>query len=201
MTKFIIIICIIQLFVGCHKPCNEPNYTFNVAEAFSPEVDSINIGDTLWLQSSVLKLQADTGTHKEIDFSSAENLGTNLIISDISKFTTSLRGAVDSFNFLKINGNIFSVANTDEKAVKQLTYTQTANSFELKIGIVALKAGSYIFSVPDNPSVYRKGMTKCGLGNFRILNQNNNKHLYLFENLLGPLSTYDRNHSYCIKVK
>lgn len=201
MTKLIIIICIIQFFASCHKPCNEPNYTFNVSESFLPEKDSIGIGDTLWLLSSIPKLQTDVGTQKEIDFSNAENLGSNLIISDINKFTTPSRGAVDSFNFFKINGDIFTIANTDADGVKQLSYEETAISYELKVGMIALKAGKYIFTVPDNPSVFRGGKTKCGLGNFQILNQNINKHLYLFEDLLGSLSSYDSNHSYCLKVK
>lgn len=200
MKKLILILSVIQFFAGCHKPCDEPNYTFNVSDFFTPEKDSIRIGDTLWLQSSILKLQKDINTQKEISFSNAENLGTTLIISDVGKFRNSLRGAVDSFSFFKINGNIFTASNTDINGVKQITYKETTASYELKVGLVALKAGIYIFTVTDNPSVFRKGKTKCGLGAFEILNQNPNKHLYLFEDLLGPLSSYDRNHSYCLKV-
>jgi hypothetical protein len=198
---FLSIIVFTQFLTSCHKPCNEPNYTFNVSAFFFPEKDTIDIGDTLWIKSIIPQLQRDVHSQKEINFSNAQNLGTTVIISDITKFRNPGRGAIDSFNFLKVFGNIYTEKGTDTLGVKQLSYVQTDSSYELKVGLVALKSGKYIFTIPDNPSVYRKGMEKCGLATFYILNQNINRHLYLFEDALGPLSEYDKAHSYCIKVR
>lgn len=201
MNKYaIILIGFIHFLAGCHKPCHEPDYTFKVSEIFSPDKDSIQIGDTLWIQSSILKLQKDVTTQNEIDFSNAENLGASFLIQDISKFRNSFRGAIDSFEFFNIYGNIFSAINTDTSRVKQLRYSETDSSYQIKVGVVALKAGLYLFTIPDAPDIYRKNKVKCGIGDFEILNSNANKHLYLFENIWGPLSSYDSSHSYCVKV-
>lgn len=185
--------------IECHKPCNEPDYTFIGNDYFSPEKDSLHIGDTLWLISSINKELMDTNTKKVIDYSSAANLASAVIISDIKKFKDK-RGAIDSFDYINVIGNIFSDVNTDTSNVKQLTYNKATSSFELKIGFIARKAGSYIFTIPDNPYLYRRGKPKCGTAKIVMLNQNIDKHLNIFENMWGTLSSYDVAHSYCIGV-
>ncbi len=195
MLKVILLFCFIPYLIGCHKPCNEPDYHFSVTESFSPEKDSIKVGDTFFLMCIIHKMQMDISTKMVIDFSNLVSFGDHLVISDISKFNIQ-RDAADSFSYFNIEGKIYS----DQYGAKQLSFTENDSTYRLKVGLVALKAGSYIFTVPDAPNVTRKGHVKCGLGNFQIFNSNVNKHLYLFENMWGPLSNYDSSHSYCIKV-
>jgi hypothetical protein len=198
---YYIILVVTLVFIECHKPCNEPDYTFKTGEFFSPEVDSIKIGDTLWLQSIVPKLQEDINTQQQVDFSHAQNMGSTLIISDIYRFSNSDRGAIGKFEYFKKTGNIFSDPKLDSSGVKQLAYYETDSSYTLEIGMIAKDTGNYILTVTDNLGVYRKGETRCGVASFEIINQNNNRHQYLFENVIGTLSEYDTEHSYCIKVK
>ncbi len=199
MGKIIIFIIAVGFFNCCRKPCNLPNYTFSVNDSFSPEKDSINIGDTLWLTCTISKTQIDINTQANINFDNAENLGSNLVISDISRFNLE-RGAVDSFNYIQQYGNISTDPTSNPQGVKQLRFEESSDSYLLKVGLIAKKEGNYILTVPDNPYVFRRGMAKCGTADFKILNVNINKHLYLFENIWGLLSEYDRNHSYCFKV-
>jgi hypothetical protein len=183
---------------GCHKPCNEPDYNFSVFESFSPEKDSVNIGDTLYLNCEIPKMIRDNNTGQIINFSNLGNLGDNLVISDISKFSDAKRDAADSFSYINIYGKIYS----DNNGARQLQFMETDSSYRLKVGLILLKAGLYVFTIPDDTGVYRNGHLKCGVGNYAVLNSNVNKHLYLFEDLWGPIiSTYDRYRSYCIKVK
>ncbi len=199
MIKVIFFAVIIGFFNGCHKPCNLPNYTFLVNDHFTPEKDSIQIGDTLWLTCAISKTLVDINSQEKVNFPDAQNLGTNLIISDISKFNLQ-RGAVDSFAYVQIRGNIYTDQTSNPHGAKQIGFEEDANYYLLEVGLVAIKMGTYILTVPDNPYVFRKGMTKCGTASFQILNSNTNKHLYLFENIWGQLSEYDSTHSYCFKV-
>lgn len=180
---------------GCHKPCNEPDYNFLVTESFFHERDSVKVGDTLFLTCIISKAETDINTKMIIDFSNLGNLGANLVISDISKFKMQ-RDAADSFSYINVEGKIYF----DQYGAKQLNFKETDSTYSLKVGLVALKKGLYIFTVPDALGVYRNGHVKCGVGNFQILNSNVNKHLYLFEDMWGQLSNYDSLHSYCIKV-
>lgn len=189
---------LVAFFNSCHKPCNLPNYVFSVNSIFFPEKDTINIGDTLWLTCTIPKTLIDINTQQQVEFSNAENLGSDLIISDISKFNLQ-RGAVDSFKYAQLHGTIYTDLQANPQGVKQLSFEEKTNSYLLQVGLIAKKAGNYILTMPDNPSVFRKGRGKCGMASFKILNSNNNKHLYLFENMWRALSNYDKNHSYCLR--
>jgi hypothetical protein len=197
MKFCLLLLCIIIFIGGCTKPCHEPDHNFSVFESFTPEKDSMQIGDTLYLNWEILKMQMDKNTGTLINFSNLGNLGDHLIISDINKFYDVKRDAADSFSFINIYGKIYS----DDYGAKQLQFMETDSSYRLKVGLILLKAGLYVFTIPDATGINRNGHIKCGIGNYEVLNANMNKHLYLFENLSGPLSTYDRNRSYCLKVK
>ncbi len=200
MNKLLIFIALsVATLHSCHKPCNQPDYSFSFTDNFFPEKDSISIGDTLWLICKIPKdSMIDSYSQKEVNFSNAENFIGNLIISDIAAFENQ-RWAIDSFTYFNVTGTIY----TDAKAnhVKQISFSESDTAFLLKIGLVAARKGIYILTVPDIPGVYRKGYGKCGAGNFEILNANTNQHLYLFEDRWGQLASYDRIRSYCFKVK
>ena len=198
---FLIYLTIIVILSSCHKPCNQPNYSLAVTAFFSPEKDSVSVGDTLWLSCVIPKNMTDINSQSKINFSNAENLGGNLFVSDISAFTDQ-RWAVDSFLYFSAIGQIYSDSKLNPRGVKQLSYHESDTAYPLRAGLIAAKRGTYILTVSDVPGVYRKGSPNCGIGNFQILNANVNKHLYLFENLWGAiLSPYDKASSYCFKVK
>ncbi|MDN3654373.1 hypothetical protein QWZ08_01970 [Ferruginibacter paludis] len=188
-------------FSACKKACNEPDYSFLIKTSFSSEKDSIPLGDTLWLKCETPSKMQDLNTKSQINFVGAVNLGTSLIVQDIKKFLSNDRGAVDSFDFIKVDGEIYSIQTLSPERVKQLSFFESNNNYKFKIGIVAKKKGLYVFTITDIPNVvYRKGMEQCGKASFEILNVNEDKHLYLIENIVGALSEYDRKHSYCFKV-
>ena len=68
MKFFFIFFCIIVVISGCLKPCNEPDYYFTVFESFFPERDSMNIGDTLYLDCKIPKMEKDNNTGHIINF-------------------------------------------------------------------------------------------------------------------------------------
>lgn len=187
-------------FMQCHKPCNESDHQFSINSNFLPEKDSMNVGDTLILTCVTSKIMYDEATNTDINFRNAQNFGSALVISDVSKFLSAKRGAVDSFNFILVMGEIYTDSNLDPNGTKQLKFSETNNNYELKANIIPMRKGVYIFSIGDNPSVFIQGKGKCGKASIEILNNNTNKHLYLFENSLGQLSVFHKKHSYCLKV-
>lgn len=198
--KYLLLISSVSIFGSCHKPCDESDHRFSISNNFTEEKESINIGDTLWLSCMTPTRIYDLNTQQVVDFKDAENFGSALTIADITKFHSDQRGAVDSFNFVASKGDIYTNPNLDPTGTKQLKFGRSDTTYVLKIGVIALKRGTYIFSISDVPDVFRNHKGKCGKATFEILNNNINKHLYLFENLWGPLSIHDAAHSYCFKV-
>lgn len=189
-------------FMACRKPCHEPDYTFSIKTSFSSEKDSMRLGDTLWLSCETPTEMEDLNTKNLINFVGAENFGTAIVVQNIKEWFTSDREAVDCFDFIKVDGEIYSIQTLDPKRVKQISFLESNGRYNFKFGIIAKKRGLYIFTIPDIPAVvYRKDKEQCGKAGFEILSSNVDKHLYLFEDYLAlTLSNYDKKHCYCIKV-
>lgn len=201
INKLIILISAFVFINSCRKPCSEPNYSFSIKGYFTPEKDSVRVGDTLYFISETPTELKDVNTNIEVKYSEAVNLGSGIIITDISKWYNGENGAVDSFSFFNLIGNAYTDPNWAAHDTKQLRFEEANEKYQLKIGIVAQKPGAYAFFVGDAVNVYRRGKPYCGIAKFEILNSNTNQHLYIFENLLnGEMSDYDKKHTYCIKV-
>ena len=98
-----------------------------------------------------------------INFSSLGNLGDNLVISDISKFNTQREMPQIVFHI-----SMSREVSSSQYGAKQLTFEETDSAHFLKVGLIALKKGLYILTVPDIIGVYRTGHVKCGRGNSEI---------------------------------
>jgi hypothetical protein len=197
MVRFILGFCLIGIFYlfGCRKPCQDDIFAYSGTDIFYPERDSISIGDTTYLSCVIVKKDLPDNVNH------AENLGGNLVISSIDSFFSSSRGAVSKFTYVNLEGSLYTLNNTSPNNVKQVQYLETDSSFNLKIGLVALKAGLYIFTFTDVPGVHWSGPGKCVTGNMSFANINSNKHLYLIEDKFNmPLSAPDSTDSYCLKV-
>ena len=53
-----------------------------------------------------------------------------------------------------------------------MSFYESDTSFQLTLGIVDLRKGMNIFTIPDDPKVYREGSSSWGIGYFMILNAN-----------------------------
>ena len=138
--RTICLISIIAVFLGsCRLPCSKSGFTFSVKESYFPETDSIEVKDTLWLTCKIPKNIQDISSQQMVYLSNLDNLGVNLIISDISKYVVK-RNAEDSFSHYNSQGRIYS----DNYGNKQLQFLETDSTYQLKVGLIASKAGSYI---------------------------------------------------------
>lgn len=197
MNRALPLFCLLVIMISfaCIKPCHEGNYHFTTYDMFSPEKDSINVGDTLYLYCSISKNQ------NSVYFSRAENLVSDLVLSNIDSFGTSSRGAVKDFDYFSIIGQLTTDSRLSPDNNFQIYYIESDSAYTFKAGFIALKKGRYIFTYTDDTGVYRKGSVKCGIADFIFLNGNANNHLYLIEDQYGSLSYYDQVHSYCLDVK
>ncbi len=200
IKNIIAIAMAVAIINGCSKPCNEPDYSFSITESFSPEKDSINVGDTMWLVSETPVKMQDITTQARIDYSGAANFGSTLQVIDISKTQSTEIGAVDSFTYIKVIGDIFTDEKISPTKVKQLSFNEINGMYKIKIGIIAQKKGAYILFVGNAANIYRTSSPKCGKASIEILNNNVNQHLFLYEDLYGSLSDFDKQHAYCFIV-
>ncbi len=188
-------------FLGCGKTCEQVSYNFSMAEQFFPEVDSIKIGDTLWViaQHSVIFKDANSGN--DISYSGSK-LGLNIVASnltDSANVASGNIGAFNSFNTVIVYGSAVGNDNLPDQN-KGVNFEERNDSFLLKVAFIPKQKGVYGISLGNGAAVRKNH--GCELAAFEIDNSNQNNHLYYYQNSRPGyvMSDYERTHLYCFKV-
>jgi len=196
----------LTIYSTCKKRinCNDTIYSFEASIKAFPDLDSINIGDTIWLELTSPTNLRDVISGNTIDFSGAENFGNAIRIFEFTGGSVSDPGgvgAVFDFDYKLIYGT-FLPDNHLPNENRDYRFAEIGNEYKLKLGIIPKKKGVFTISPGNATNVYTK-KNPCDKANFSITFANTNQHLYFYEqNRPGYTpSQYERTHMYCFKVK
>lgn len=187
---------------GCPSVCTETTYSFAVTAAFSPQNDSIQVGDTLFLTSTFPSKLPDRLSGKEVDYVNASNLGTSIFVDLLPDNKSALVDAVSNFDYVSRKGRIYTDPTVPSPTrVSQLQYQQIATNYELSVGFIARKKGIYCLTVSSGYST-GKINTDCDKASFDISLVNTDQHLQYLSRYLNTSTVPDYNArgSYCFKV-
>lgn len=197
----VLFVCLI-IFGACHKLCKPAKLSFSGGIAsVLPDKDSIQVGDTLWFTTSLplnYKYLGNNSDSANYNLSSATNVVTDIHLTSLIRVNTPL-GAIDSFLFTPpITGSIKAHSLIPD-AAKTITYSQSANTYDFSVGIIAQKKGIYCLTIID---IYqaKKNCDKISVG---IITNNMDNHLHYLKDIYyggGPIYSIDSTHSYCFKV-
>ena len=197
-------ICLMFINATCNKTkdCFNQSYSFNAYSKIYPDIDSISIGDTLWIALNEATSFIDNKTDKTIDYSKASNLGFGITfdkfiggnfnnpgtVSAVNKFTTVLKEGIE-------------ISSLQPDRIKSFNFIELSNRYKFKVAIIPNQSGIYSVAISDVSNVYR-GNDKCTKAKFNISFKNTNQHLNLYQdNRPGyEISEYEKNHMYCFKV-
>ena len=193
---------ILLLDPSCKKLCVPASYSFRINNCMiQPDKDSINIGDTLYFNSVFSTTMINLTDGKNIDYSSADNMGDILGVGELIGQNT-ISDAVKYFSYIPMVGKIYTDSSVDPFRVKQTSYSEENGYYILKFGIVPQKSGIYIFSIADMPDVVRKCARSSIIMQF---SSSINNHLYYLKDIYyggGPIIySGDPTHTYSFKVK
>lgn len=160
---------------GCHRSCVEANFSFSIDSQINPDIDSIKIGDTLYLTSSFSTTLTDLSSNKLVDYSNSTGIGSDIHVSKFEPADTSTKDAVFDFDYISVTGQIYNDRNIPSAdGVQQLTYQQTNGNYELKVGFIAKKTGDYILGLGNGFSNGLNGNRRCDKATFSISIYNTN---------------------------
>ena len=208
MLRKIILVFIAYLLVyaSCKRKinCNVIIYSFETNIESFPDLDSINIGDTIWIQLSCPTHLRDAISGNTIDYSGAENFGTDINFFEFTGGSFSDPGvtaAVSAFDYKLIYG-VFIPDSHLPGQNRDYEFDEVGDKYLFKLGIIPKRKGVFSFSPGNATNVYTK-KNKCDKASFLITFANTNQHLYFYEqNRPGYTpSEYERTHMYCFKVK
>ncbi len=208
-SKIILIVVIIfatTISSTCKKKfiCADSNtYTFinNYAKAY-PDKDSIQIGDTLWIQINMPTILKDITTNTMTDFSNAVSVGNTFgvgLFTGGSESDPGVTGAVNKFDYLVAKGQLIDNSILNERI--QFQFSKANDSFFLKVGAIPKMTGIYYLAISDDAGVHRKG-DPCTKAAFEFQFANTDQHFYFLQNNRPgyTISDYERQHIYCFKV-
>jgi len=207
MKRIIIVfLCYLLVYSSCKKKinCNTVIYSFESSVKAYPDVDSINVEDTIWLELSCPTRLRDAYSGNTIDFSGAENFGTDINFFEFTGGSFSNPGvvaAVDAFDYKLIYG-VFIPDNHLPNQNRDYGFIEIGNEYRFKLGIIPKRSGIFSFSPGNAANVYTN-KNKCDKAGFTLTFGNTNQHFYFYEqNRPGYTpSEYERTHLYCFKVK
>jgi hypothetical protein len=179
-------------------------YSFAVNGRAFPDSDSLFVNDTIWVEINFPTTLIDNNTQTTINYTDAENLGTDISFIQFIGGSINNPGAVaaaNDFDYKLILGTFVFDSYLPEKN-KDYLFVQLGSEYKFKLGIIPKKVGNFSFAFGDAANVYTKN-NKCDKAGFSITFANTSQHLYFYEqNRPGYTpSEYERTHMYCFKVK
>ncbi len=188
---------------GCPKPCVDAHYSFAANSQITPDSDSVRIGDTIILTSSIPVNLTDQRTGVMIDYSNSTDIGSTLAISKLPKGDTVAIDAVPDFNYVNVNGRIYndrSIPRPD--GVQQLIYVEMNGNYLLKVGLIPKQTGNYILGLGNGLSNGRHKSMNCEKASFDISINNTNQHFYVITEWKPDiiLNDFGKKHGYAFKV-
>lgn len=180
---------------SCNKNCTETTYSFQLPIKAYPNLDSINVGDTIWLEiNEPTSLKSNNSI---IDYSGAENLGSVIDFQKIDSVNKTFIESVPKFEYRIIYGNEIRRTNL----FIEYNFSELNNRFVFKLAVIPKEKGIYRIGFGSSNNTYRKG-DKCTKANFMINFKETISHDYYIRlvNATAPINIPVTN-NYFFKVK
>ena len=202
---FCVLILYLNLYAGCRKggiTCKQTVYSFEGNYKAYPDLDSIHINDTIWVDSNIPTRLKDLFNNEMVDYSGAENLGMAIGYVEFTSgnvLNPGVIAAANSFDNILIKG--FTLESLNPEQTRAFRFKEEDGNYKFKLGIVPKKKGLFMISPGSAANVFRKN-DKCTKAAFSLTFKETNQHLYLYEQSRPGyvLSEYDRGHLYAFKV-
>ena len=182
----------------CKKlDCVSTVYSFEAKAKILNAADSVNIGDTIWLEISCPVSQIDLATGQRVEYRNAGNLGTAIGFGELVSPTLPVYAAND-FNYVLKKGILLN--NPNVTYIREYSFAESFTMYELLLGMVPKRKGVFSISVSNAANVYRN-TDKCTKASYAIYYADTDQHLYYIKQIFGTEPDGEARTTYCVKVK
>jgi hypothetical protein len=162
-----------------------------------PNLDSININDTLWLEIRSSVIIRDNQSGQMINYSNAANLSIVVRLIELLG-NSSFRGAFADFQFKLLYGSN-GLNTSDPSSLREYLFNEMNNEYVFLLGVIPQRIGIYRIGFENAANVYRRN-EECIKSGFSFAIKNTNCHAY-YNNLNFNITNTDSTRLYCFKVK
>ena len=196
----LLLFCTILIYATCKKnsDCANTVYAFSSEIKAYPDVDSINIGDTIFLELNQPIISKDVNSGVQIDYRNAANFGTAIGFAEFISPNNINTEVASKFNYALIRG--IEQIRQDSIKFREFPFVEINQFYKFKLAVVPKFKGVFKLFVSNAANVYRID-DKCTKAGFVINFTNTNQHLYLNEvSFPGVIPPHDGG-IYLFKVK
>ncbi len=157
--------------------CTDTNYSFEIGVKAMPNLDSVNINDTVWVTIDEPVDLLNKMTNTVINFNNAANLGSAIGFQKAIFFPKlDFVAAAAKFNLILFEGK--ETGNYNSATYREYLFTEVNSRYKFKLGIIPKDTGVYSFVFSNAANVYRKN-DNCTKAFFEINFKETNQHRYL----------------------
>jgi len=199
---FVGLFVLTNIYATCNKrlDCDRTVYSFEGNFTASPDEDSIQLNDTIFLELAMPTTLKNVPTNQIVDFGKAVNLGTNISFDKLQDNNGDVQFCADCFELKLIHGSFVPDDLLPDRN-KDYLFEETDSQYIFKLAIIPKATGTFCFAVGNATNVYTS-KNKCDKAGFSLTFKNTSQHLYLYEQSRPgyTVSDYEKTHMYCFKV-
>ncbi len=181
IRAIILLLFLTNIYSSCYKSifgCKDSTYTFELNPRIYPDNDTVSIGDAIWVEINSPVILKDINSGQNINFSHANNLGTDMgFVKLVNRSPIELSNVVSDFNFILISGTELNSLNPS--LLKEYLIKELGDRYLFKLGIIPKQSGTYRFNLGNSANVYRNG-NGCPKAAFNMRLTQTNQHYYLY---------------------
>lgn len=180
----VLILCIINSSFKCRKQifCAETIYNFEIGIIARPNLETINLGDTIWLYIDESNLFKDMQTGQLITYGDAANLGSAIGFQKLDSTGQFNTKAANMFHFMPKVG--IETRNVDSELFREYLFEEKNKRYIFKLGVVPKQSGTFRLVFSNAANVYREN-DKCTKASFTLNFKETDQHYYLHPNFQG----------------
>ena len=166
----------VKNILGCHQ-----SFSFTVNAKVYPDKDTVNIGDTIFVEVNFPTMLSDSSSNAITDLSGASGVSTDMgFVKLASDSPIVLDDAVPDFDFELIYGKEIPPRPQDKELIKLFSFDETAGRFLFKLAIIPKDTGTFRFGLASAPDVEQKNSTCPTFTLNYLLKNTTNQHYYLY---------------------
>lgn len=202
----LLIVHMLTCYTTCKRDCYDQNFSFSITNKIYPDKDSIQVGDSIWVEIDVPTTLLELTGNKEVDYSGAVNLGSGIQFLKLGKGNVQTGNATPAAMAFETHLEVGTVVDNSQtpfaKKTKEFLFVEMGGRYRFKAAFIAKEKGDFMIAPSDAAGVYRS-QNRCDKAGFMNTIADTDQHLYMYqESRPGyEISGYERTHAYCVRVK
>jgi len=174
--------------------CAKIVYSFQLPVKAFPDKDTIEVGDTIWLEINEPTLIRDGISGEMINFSGTSNLGSAISFRYWDKLLSTWIEGAGRYEFILYKGNELKATSLSI----EYRFIEEGGQYRFKVGIIPKEKGLQRLLFSSSNNTFREN-DKCTKASFTINFKDTDQHYYLSPSYTGQTGLIGGDYYFYVK--